>query len=125
MTVHAYRIYAEKPDGVTEKKANDIIDEWKKQNTPWTDDPADHNLSATNTKPDKIGTECFVGTVRFEFSDDATQLTQEIKYGLSGVVGWARIGYHKCDHDEDSGTGCSWDSSSEFGVVPDDVPEFI
>jgi len=124
MTVHAYRIYAQKPTDVSKEEANQIIDEWKAQNTPWTEDPADHNLNVTKPTPEDE-TEYFVGTVRFEFSDDASQLTQDIKYGLSGVVGWARIGYHKCDHDEDSGTGCSWDSSTEFGTVPDGVPEFV
>jgi hypothetical protein len=125
MTVHAYRIYAQKPTDVSKAEANQIIDEWKAQNTPWTEDPADHDLSVSNTKLDGSGTECYLGTVRFEFSDDADQLTQDINYGLSGVVGWARIGYHKCDHDEGSGTGCSWDSSTEFGTVPGDVPEFV
>jgi hypothetical protein len=122
--IHAYRIYTEKPTDVSKQEANQIIDEWKKQNTPWTEDPSDHNLSVTEPTTEK-GTRHFIGIVRFEFSDDATQLTQDIKYGLSGVVGWARIGYHECDHDEDSGEGCSWDSSTEFGTVPDDVPGFI
>ena len=123
--IHSYRIYAEKPPDVDKDEANQIIDEWKSQNTPWAKDPADHELSVTKTILDESGTEYYVGTVRFEFSDDASQLTQDIKYGLSGVVKWARIGYHKCDHDEDSGTGCSWDSSTEFGEVPDDVPTFV
>jgi hypothetical protein len=123
--IHAYRIYAQNPAGVSKEEANQIIDDWKAQNTPWTEDPADHNLSASNTELDGSGTEHYVGTVRFEFSDDSDQLTQDIKYGLSGVVEWARIGYHKCDHDEDSGTGCSWDSSTEIGTVPDDVPGFV
>jgi hypothetical protein len=122
--IHAYRIYAEKPTGVSKEEANQIIDTWKSQNTPWTDDPADHNLNFTKPTPEG-DTECFVGTIRFEFFDDADKLTQDIKYGLSGVVDWARIGYHECDHDEGSGTGFSWDSSTEFGTVPDDVPEFI
>jgi hypothetical protein len=123
--IHAYKIYAEKPDGVSILKANEIVNTWKNQHTPWTADPASHKLDVHRPNVEGTAPECFVGTVRFEFSDDASQLTQDIKYGLSGVVEWARIGYHECDHDEDSGSGCSWDSSTEFGTVPDDVPEFV
>jgi hypothetical protein len=123
--IHSYRIYTQKPTNVSKEEANQIIDEWKKQNTPWAQDPADHSLEIMETDLPSVNTEYFSGEVRFEFEDDANQLTQDIKYGLSNLVSWARIGYHECDHDGDGDSNCDYKVVAEFGTVPDDVPTFV
>jgi len=123
MTVHMFRAVAAQPDGITEAQANQIVEQWLMDNTPWTEDPVPHELSLVDD-PLTDAPVHFRGDVRFEASDDKVSLLDQIETDLSGIAPWYRIGYHACSHDEDNAHACSWDQQREGGTVPDSIPEF-
>lgn len=124
MTVHMFRVVAEKPSGVSETQANQLVDQWLANNTPWSDDPTPHEITLVQDDSLTNQPTHFTGDVRFEFSDAKADLLSQIETDLSGVASWYRIGYHECDHDQNSGSGCSWDEQREGGTVPSEMPTF-
>jgi len=123
MTVHMFRVVAQKPSDITLTVANQLVDKWLANNTAWTEDPVPHELSLVDD-PLTDAPVHFRGDLRFEASDDKRALLDRIETDLSGVVSWYRVGYHRCSHDEDNAQPCSWDEGVEFGTVPRGVPTF-
>ena len=124
MTTHMFRVVAAKPDSIGETQANQIVDQWLADNTPWTDDQTPHEITLVENTPISDRPTHFRGDVRFEFSDDKPALFDQIETDLNGIASWYRIGYHKCDHDETDATPCSWGETREGGNVPDSIPTF-
>ena len=124
MTVHMFRVVCDKPDSIGETQANQIVNQWLADNTPWTDDPTPHETTLVENTPISDRPPHFRGDVRFEFTDDKPELLTQIETDLSGIASWYRIGYHKCDHDETDATPCSWGETREGGNVPDSIPTF-
>jgi len=118
-----FRVVAGKPDGITETQANQLVDQWLANNTPWTEDAVPHELTPVDD-PLTNAPIHFRGDVRFEASDDKSSLLTQIETDLSGIAPWYRIGYHSCSHDEENSHTCSWDDTVEFGAVPNGVPSF-
>jgi len=123
MTVHMFRIVAEKPSSISETQANQIVDQWLANNTPWTEDPVPHEITLVDD-PITDAPAHFRGDVRFEFSDDKTTLVDNIETDLSGIASWHRIAYQKCSHDEENGGPCSWDDVRDNGEVPSSISKF-
>lgn len=124
MTVHMFRVVCDKPDSIGETQANQIVNQWLADNTPWTDDPTPHEITLVENTPISDPPTHFRGDVRFEFTDDKPALFEQIETDLNGIASWYRIGYHECDHDEETGSGCAWDETREGGNVPDSMPTF-
>jgi hypothetical protein len=120
-------LYVEPPKG----NAESAIDNWVQNHNEWESDAKKHKLREGNTNPDGSGTEYVVGEYRFYQDEIATTLLDNLESNLSYIQGglWSRIGYHICDHDDetDSSGGCSWSSENsevrEVGTVPSDIPE--
>jgi len=123
MAVHMFRVVAENPSGITLAEANQLVDRWLANNTPWTEDPAPHELRLMDGPLTDVPAH-FRGDVRFELSDGKASLLDQIETDLSGVVSWYRIAYHRCSHDEKNPQPCSWNDKVEFGTVPSGVPTF-
>ena len=119
-----FRVVCAKPDSIGETQANQIVDQWLADNTPWTDDPTPHEITLVDDTAISDRPTHFRGDVRFEFSDDKPALFDQIETDLNGIASWYRIGYHECDHDEDSATPCAWEQVVEGGTVPDSMPTF-
>lgn len=96
-----FRIVAAKPDSISETEANQLVDQWLQNNTPWTEDTVEHSLSLNEATDSAAGysTTHLRGDLRFEFSDDMTSVLDQIKTDLQGTVSWYRIAYHQCTHD--------------------------
>ena len=118
------RVFAATAENIGETQANQLVNQWLEDNTPWTDDPTPHEVRKTQAGIDGAGTEYFVGSVRFEFSDDKPDLFDQIETDCGGVLDWHRIVYHVCTHDEDNPQPCSWDEKHECGDIPSDIPDF-
>jgi len=123
MVVHMFRVVAGKPDGITETQANQLVDQWLANNTPWTEDPVPHELRLVDDPLTDAPTH-FRGDVRFESSNDKSSVLTQIETDLSGIAPWYRIGYHSCSHDEENSHTCSWDDTVEFGAVPSGISNF-
>lgn len=123
MTVHMFRIVAEKPSDVDETQANQLVDQWLQTHTPWAEDPTPHRIDLVDD-PLSNAPVHFSGDVRFERDIDMVTIREQITTDIAGIASWHRIAYHKCTHDEDSASPCSWDDVTEDGTVPSDVPDF-
>jgi len=117
-----FRVVCAKPDSIGETHANQIVDQWLADNTPWTGDPTPHEMRLVDDTSMSYRPTHFRGDVRFEFSDDKPTLFDQIETDLNGIASWYWIAYHECDHDEDQSTPCAWDESREGGDIPPDIP---
>lgn len=99
MTLHMFRLYAEKPDDTTLSEANQYVTAWLDNNTPWEKELDQYSLSVSTGGVDGTGTEYFNGDFRFEFLDDATALQDEAEQSLQNIVPSYVVGYHPCSHD--------------------------
>lgn len=122
-----FRVLCDKPSGIDETQANQIVDQWLTDNTPWTDDPTPHEIRLVKGEITEQP-EHFRGDVRFEFDDEKPELLEQIETDLAGITNWYRIGYHECSHDEGNGGPCSWDNAIEWTAnnvtIPEGVPTF-
>lgn len=124
MTVHMLRLYAEPPGQMPANALENAIAGMT--NSPWTadPDPASGNLTESNTEMDGSGTRFVAGSYRYLIDSSEPHPLNEMQANLESVVEWYRIMYHVCDHDEDTGEGCSWNTDSPYdsGPVPSDIP---
>lgn len=133
MTVHMFRIVAasESTDtgGMTLSEINSAMDDWMSKQSRWEADPTEHVV--TLSEPIGDGTSHYTGNYRLTFdSETKDNLLQKLGDKLKKKLDWYRIGYHQCDHDESSPTGCSWDDEREWtskntDSIPSDVPDFL
>jgi len=117
-----FRVVTAKPDSIGETQANQIVDQWLAEHTPWAGDPTPHEITLVDDTLMSDRPTHFRGDVRFEFNDDKSALFDQIETDLSGIAPWYWIAYHECDHDEDGATPCAWEQVVENGTVPDDIP---
>jgi hypothetical protein len=122
MKVHMVRLYIEPPKGEGES----AVDNWVQNHNEWADDPTDHTLTEQTPGIDGDGTAYVGGDYRFIQEESADALLDDLAGRLESFQGglWYRLGYHECDHDEDSPTGCSWEQVRESDDVPADIPTF-
>ena len=116
-----FRIVAEKPPSIGEVQANQLVEQWLNTHNPWTEDPIPHEIRLVDD-PIMDTSRHFRGDLRFEIDDDMTAIRDQMKTDLAGVTSWYRIGYHRCDHDESEADACSWDSLTDYGDVPSEMP---
>lgn len=121
MTTHMIRVYVEQPKG----NAESAVQNWVENYTEWTADPVTHGFTEANTKLDQSGTTYLRGDWRFiDQGEDPTAILDDLSGRLETFQGglWHRLGYHACDHDEDTPTPCAWEQSVESGNVPSEIP---
>lgn len=121
MTVHMFRIMAEKPSDVSETEANKLINEWLNNHTQWANDPTAHEITLVENSLTDVP-QYFTGDFRFERESDKQTILSQIETKLTEVTSWYRIGYHQCSHDETEGGSCSWTEVIEYGTVPSEIP---
>lgn len=112
MTVHMFRVYIGRgkmsiPDLETR------IDDWVQSNAEWVEDSTEHVLTERNTALDGSGATFHSIDVRFEKSNAKSNLFQKFEDKLVNKVGWYRVGYHECNHDDGAGGGCSFDAAED------------
>lgn len=75
-------------------------------------------LTRGNTAVDEgtAGVDICLGTWRFDFTEDKSQLRDAMLTLLSNNFDWALCRYHECDHTDDARGGCGWDNEYH---VPD------
>jgi hypothetical protein len=114
------RVMIEPPRG----EAENAVDNWVQNHNEWTDYPKEHSLTETTAGTDDDGTSYVRGGYRFIQEGAADELLDDLAGRLDSFQGglWYRLGYHECDHDEDSPTGCDWEQVRENGSVPPDIP---
>jgi len=122
MTVHMVRVMIEPPKG----NAESAVDNWVQNYTEWAGDPVEHSLAETTAGIDGTGTTYVRGDYRFIQEEAVSTLLDDLEARLQSFQGglWYRIGYHACDHNEDTPSPCAWDVTRENGPVPDDIPTF-
>jgi hypothetical protein len=121
MTVHMYRIIADKPSSIGEVQANQLVDQWLSTHTPWAADPTSHEIILLDD-PLSEADPYFRGDLRFVWDSDMSAIYSQIETDLSGVTSWYQIAYHECTHDEETPQPCSWDEVRENGTIPSDIP---
>jgi len=122
MTVHMFRVYAHNPKAYTLTEINNAVDDWIADHNRWGEDTIDHSLSVGNTALDGSGAEYLRGDFRFNQTDPRADIEFTFEQKIQPALDWYRIGYHECDHDEESDTGCSWQDVMEYGTIPSDIP---
>lgn len=107
----------------------DRVNEWVASNAAWESDSVSHSLSERNTTMDGGGEAYHAINVRFLPDDSKDNLQQKFTDKLVNKVGWYRVGYHACEHDEDNGGPCSWDDVVEWTAkdvtIPSGVPDIM
>jgi hypothetical protein len=121
--IHMFRIVAGKPPSVGVTQANQLVDQWLATYTPWADDPTPHGITLVDD-PITDAPPHFRCDLRFERDSSMTTIRDQIETDLSDMVNWYRIVYHECLHDENSGGACSWESVTDYGQPPSDIPTF-
>lgn len=123
MTVHMVRLYIEPPKG----EADSAINNWVTNHNEWEDDADKQSLVELSTDSD-LNTTYVRADYRFIQDSTVTTLLDDLERNLSNIQGglWYRIGYHKCDHDDNPSANCDWDPNKtrENGTVPSDIPNF-
>lgn len=114
------QLYCESPDNYTLEEIRATVEDWVDR---YTETLTTQRLTVTK-RDDGLGTVYLSGHWRFAWAEDATVLLDDLESDLQNYVGWYRIGYHQCDHDQMARGGCSWDREREYGTVPDDIPNF-
>jgi len=122
MTTHMFRVYAHNPDAYTLTEINSIVNGWIADHDRWSEDTVDHSLSVTNTSADGTGIEYLHGDFRFNQTVPKADIEFAFEQKIQPALDWYRIGYHECEHDEESGSGCSWQDVLEYGPIPSDIP---
>ena len=121
MAVHCVRVFIEANQG---QAPLDAIDLWKQNFNEWEDDPVNHAMTDANTAVDGSGTDYVRGDYRYIQDSTAADILDDLETRLVGAgTFWYRIGYHDCDHDEDSSTSCGWEEDRENGTIPADIPD--
>lgn len=101
MAVHMFRCcIGAGPMAVADLDAR--IDDWVASNAVWDGDSSDHTLTEVNTEPDGSGATYHAIPVRFLLDDAKDNLLQKFTDKLVNKVGWYRVGYHSCTHDEET-----------------------
>lgn len=125
MTVHMIRVYSAPPKTDAHfQRMRRVCENWamRYDETLKTD-----RMGLTHTTPsawgDMSASEHAMGQWRFAWHEDRAQLLSDLEAPLRSEVGWLKILYHSCDHDESTPTGCEWDETEtrEYGSVPGDL----
>ena len=121
MTTHMIRLFVEPPKG----EAEEAVNNWVENHTVWEDDPVSHELREANTELEGSGTDYLRGDYWFLQDSSATEIIDDLADRLDGFQDglWYRIGYHECDHDEDTPTPCAWEQTRDGGDVPVGIPQ--
>lgn len=122
MVVHYVRIYCEDPNNTNLDTIRTEVQNWVSNHTEWTNDREPHTVNRVDQPFHSVV--FLTGTFRFTTDSDRLPLLDEAENTLQQNVGWYRICYHQCDHDEASHTGCSNDPNNtrEYGTIPTDIP---
>ena len=124
MTVHMIRIYTEPPNNDNHlQRMRSACDKWA-ATYPEALEAQRLGLTQITVEADDVAPEHTMGHWRFEMSTGADTLLTDLETSLQSEVGWYRLKYHECDHDEAEQQGCSWDESMtrEYGAVPAGIP---
>jgi len=120
-----FRVVAGNPDEYSKASIDQLVDDWIVGHDRWEQDSAEHSLSVTNSAIDGSGTEYLRGDFRFNRTDDRGSIESSFQGLFQDIFNWYRIGYHRCDHDEENPSPCNWDGQIEDGQVPDFAPVFV
>lgn len=128
MTVHMFRCFIGRGKMSTEDLES-RIDDWVSSNAEWKQESTEHTLTERTTQLDGTGETYFAIGVRFLPDESKANLQQKFTDKIKDKVGWYRVGYHACTHDEDSGGPCSWDDVVEWTAkdvtTPSGVPDIM
>jgi len=121
MTAHAIRAIAEKPDGVTEKDARELVE--------GAISGLSRNLSEQEVRIQTVDNaltdapEYFSGIYRFPFDNDKTEIIDFIEQELRNRpdINWFELKYHECYHDEPNGGTCNEEIVVSVGSIPDSI----
>jgi len=127
MTVHMFRVFIGRGSmSLTDLETR--INDWVESNPEWTEDLVDHTLTERNTEIDGTGATYYGVDVRFTQDETKSNLIQKLTDKLKDKVDWYRVGYHACEHDQESASPCSWDDKAEWTakdvVIVSGVPDF-
>lgn len=115
--------------GMTLSEINSAMDDWMSKQSEWVSDPTEH--AVTLVEPESGAASYYQGNYRLTFdSDTKDNILQKLGDKLKTKVDWYRVGYHQCDHDQDTGTGCFWGDEREWtskntNSIPSHIPNFL
>lgn len=120
MTTHMIRVWSEPPNNTNHlNRMQTACEDWAAR---YSETLTTQRLTLSHSEPDESegDVDYTTGYWRFDWSEDATALLDDLEADLQGEVDWARIRYHSCNHDDpdSAGSGCSWEETREFGSVP-------
>lgn len=126
MACHNIQVYTSHNDSNGDK----ITDVQSKKDTVqnWLDNHQEvlktqsSEFSSANTAIGGEGTDYYMGSFRFHWDENPTQLKDDIATWLTNNFEWWYVRYHECDHDQEKRSGCSWSNEWEHGSVPNDIP---
>jgi hypothetical protein len=120
--IHKIRLYYSTTGSQT---FHDWLTDWNATKDGDTNDAIDNSIPANTTTPEDRNIEYYTETLTYQSSHDPTVLLEGPYTKLTEVCGWARVGYHKCDHDNPQKShDCSFNDADiyEHGDIPDAIP---
>lgn len=127
MSVHMFRANVG-IGGISVSDLESRINDWITSNPDWEQDTVDHTLTERNTKLDGTGETYYSVSVRLREDDTKSNLLQKLADKLKDKVGWYRVAYHSCMHDQDNPAPCSWNDVVEWTAkdttIPSGVPTY-
>lgn len=127
MSSHCLEIYTSQ----TDENGDEITDWQARKDTvqTWLDNHEEvlqtesSEFSLGEAGLDGSGTAYAQGLFRFDWTEDAAALKDDVGTWLTNNFEWWRIRYHECTHDEDNPSPCLWSQKWEHGTVPNDIPD--
>jgi hypothetical protein len=119
--IHKIKLYYSTSDA---DAFHDWLTDWNATKDGNTNDEIDNNIPANTTTPEDSNIEYYRVELTYQSSHDPTVLLQEPYQKLTELCEWARVGYHKCDHDNlKKSHDCSFDDADidEHGDIPDAI----
>lgn len=119
MTVHMIRIWTDPPRNDNHlRKMRDACENWV---ASYNETLTTQRLTVSHPPPDEDEGEVdhTRGYWRFDWSEDATTLLNDLEADLQSETSWYLIKYHPCENDGGGGD-CVWDDSMDrtYGTVP-------
>jgi hypothetical protein len=99
---------------------NGWLETWLTNMQPWAE--RENGVPSTvEPYPDSDWPAHYRGDLTFDWSEDKAIIEDQLNGYLGPYCDWGIVGYHICDHDEADRDGCSWESVTEHGIIPEGV----
>lgn len=118
MTLHAIRVVAEKPTGVAETEAQQLVEQ---AISDFNRELVSEELQIQSVDNDLLDRPPhFRGVYRFSIEYDKSRILGFVEQTLRdrNDITWFELRYHRCQHEEENGGSCDEQVIASVGDIP-------